>query len=391
MLQPPRLTPLTLVLEDLGLAPERLRLPGAAPAARGDAIVSVPESAREPGALAAQLAAFAEANVAEAGALLLVLEGEREEREQARWRDALWPLLHVGAIYELRQHGIVRRALAGETRLRGATGARGSLLVARRGVQLLSPQVTQAKFDQNAGGWDAAPGQPGYAHFRWMRRHVALFAGAQRARRVLDFGCGAGWVGIEAALHSGAAELCAFDASPEMLRLAGENARASGIARFTGRTGFGEDPPFPAAGEEPFELVVCSGVISFSPDQARFQDGLVRALAPGGTLVIGDLQRESRGMRRRRASRALLPIRELNARTHTELVPELEERGLVFEAARGYQLSWPMPQLNHWNETRLSGFLDRPLLGLNRVAGALLGGIAPRAFDSWVLRFRRPR
>jgi hypothetical protein len=50
-----------------------------------------------------------------------------------------------------------------------------------------------------------------------------------------------------------------------------------------------------------------------------------------------------------------------------------------------------MPQLNHWNETRLSGALDNPLLALNRCAGALLGGIAPRAFDSWVLRCSRPR
>jgi SAM-dependent methyltransferase len=391
MLQPARLTPLELVLEDLGLAPERLRAPGAAPGAPGDAIVSVPAELRDPESHVAELLSFAEANVAAAGVLLLSLEGTRSEREQARWRDALWPLLHVGCIYELRQDGILRRELAGSKRLRGATGAHASLFVARRRAQVLAPAATQAKFDQNAAGWNTESGRPGYAHFRWMRRHVAEFAGALRVRRVLDFGCGAGWVGIEAALRSGAEELCAFDASPEMVRNAESNARAAGVARFTGRTGFGEDPPFPAAGEEPFELVVCSGVISFSPDQARFLDGLVRALAPGGTLVLGDLQRESRGMRRRQASRALLPIRELNACTHEELVPLLEQRGLRIEAARGYQLSWPMPQLNHWNETRLSGALDRPLLALNRCAGALLGGIAPRAFDSWVLRCSRPR
>ncbi len=391
MLQAARTTPLTLVLEDLGLAPERLRVPGSPPAAPGDALAALPESARAPGLLVQELAEFAAQHVAPAGLLLLVLEGQRSERELAQWRDALWPVLHVGAVYELRQDGIQRRALAGQTRLRGATGARGVLLVARRSTQLLSPGATQQKFDQNAAGWNSAPGAPGYAHFRWMRRHVARFAGTVQAQRVLDFGCGAGWVGIEAALASGATQLCAFDASPEMVRNAEENARASGLTRFSGRTGFGEEPPFPAAGEEPFELVVCSGVLSFSPDQARFFDGLVRALAPGGTLVLGDLQRESRGMRKRRAARALLPIRELNARTPGEAALQLERRGLVVEAQRGYQFSWPLPQLLHWNETRLAGVLDRPLLGLNRCAGALLGGLAPRAFDSWMLRCSRPR
>jgi 16S rRNA G1207 methylase RsmC len=90
-----------------------------------------------------------------------------------------------------------------------------------------------------------------------MRRFVGTFAPADWMRasagRILDFGCGAGWVGIEAALAAGASrvELCAFDPSPQMVKLAEENARASGIARFAARTGFGEDPPFPAAGERP--------------------------------------------------------------------------------------------------------------------------------------------
>ena len=391
MLQPARLAPLTLVLEDLGLAPERLHVPGTPRAAPGDALVGMPESVRDPRPIARELLEFAEASVSPSGLLLLLLEGTRPERELARWRDALWPHWHVGGLYELRQSGIERRTLSETTRLRGATGAHASLLVARRREHVLSPDATQSKFDQNAGGWNTGPGEPGYAHYRWMRRHVALFAGAVRPRRVLDFGCGAGWVGIEGALQAGGAELCAFDASPEMVRNAGENARAASLAHFEGRVGFGEDPPFPAAGEVPFALVLCSGVISFSPDQERFLDGLVRALAPGGTLVLGDLQRESRGMRRRRARRVLLPIRELNACTPTELVPRLEARGLVLEAVRGYQLSWPMPQLMHWNETRLRGALDQPLVGLNRFAGAVLGGSAPRSFDSWVLRCSRAR
>lgn len=392
MLEALHTTPLALVLEDLGLDAARVRTPGAPPrapeAGLQHAVVKLASSAHDPRAAAPLLHAFAEAQLSEEGALLVYLEGARDEGELARWRDALWPLLHVGAIYSLSTTGIERRSLGGTQRLRGASGLSGRLLVARRRSHVLSPAATREKFDQNAGGWNTAPGQPGYAHYRWMRRYVGTFARVPSARRILDFGCGAGWVGIEAALRAPGAELCCFDPSPEMVRHAEENARESGIARCTGRVGFGEEPPFPAAGEERFDLVVCSGVISFSPDPERFLDGLRRALLPGGTLVIGDLQRESRGMRRRRARRALLPIRELNAFTPEELRPRLEERGLVCEAQRGYQFSWPLPQLMHANEARLGGALDRPLVWANAMLGRALGASAPRAFDSWVMRWR---
>ena len=389
-----RTNPLALVLEDLGLRPERVRSPGDPPAPLqadgGHALLAVAPD-EDPTVARRALLQFAESALSEEGLLLLVCEGGSDERALASWRDALWPLLHVGARYRLRHDGLVRFALGGRERLRGTTGLTADVLVARRRAHVLSPRATQAKFDQNAGGWNASPQAPGYAHYRWMRRYVGTFADARGARRILDFGSGAGWVGIEAARVAGEAELCLFDPSPELARHAEENARAAGLARVEARVGFGEEPPFPAPGEAAFDLVLCSGVISFSPDPQRFLDGLVRAVAPGGRLVIGDLQRESRGMRRRRERRVLLPIRELNAFTHQELRPELERRGLVFEAARGYQLSWPMPQFMHWNETRLGGALDRPCVALNRLAGALLGGIAPRSFDSWVMRFAKPR
>jgi SAM-dependent methyltransferase len=90
------------------------------------------------------------------------------------------------------------------------------VLAARARALVLSPDATVEKFDLNAGGWNGEPGHPGYAHFRWMRRHVARFAHASGAQRILDFGCGAGWVGIEAALLARAASLSAFDPSPAM-------------------------------------------------------------------------------------------------------------------------------------------------------------------------------
>jgi trans-aconitate methyltransferase len=126
-----------------------------------------------------------------------------------------------------------------------------------------------------------------------------------------------------------------------MVELAQVNAKANGIQRFSARTGFGEAPPFPAAGEAPFDLVLSSGVISFAPDHERWLDGLVSTLAPRATLVIGDLEPASRGMQRRRAERALLPVRELNARSPAQVRAALEKRGLRFVAGRDTKRAGP--------------------------------------------------
>jgi SAM-dependent methyltransferase len=396
VIAPAKATPLELVLQDLDLRGDRVRTVGDPPAPPGagarSALAAVRASDRDGAAIGPELVAFGEAQVAGDGALLVLLEGPREDREIAAFRNALWPFAHVVAIYRMSHGGIVRTTLAGAERLRGGTGISGALLVARRREAVLAPDATVAKFDQNAAGWDGKPGTPGYAHFRWMRRFVGTFAPRDwmraSAARILDFGCGAGWVGIEAALLAGPAraELCAFDPSPEMIRIAGENARASGIARFSARTGFGEDPPFPADGERAFDLVLSSGVVSFAPDLSLWLDGLARTVAPEGKLVIGDIHRDSKGMRRRRASKPLLPAREMNARTRGEVRRELEARGFTLEAEAGYQVSSPVPELMHWSETRLQGLLHPTLLAWNR---ARAGKGREDAFDSWVLRFRR--
>jgi SAM-dependent methyltransferase len=325
------------------------------------------------------------------GALLLYLEGRPDDRELAQVRNRLWPLLHVGALYRLGGGHVRCRTLDGSREVTAGTEVDGVVLVARRRAWVLSPATTVQKFDLNARGWDGQPGKPGYAHFRWMRRYVGLFAPAP-GPRILDFGSGAGWCGIEAAGRVPGASLCAFDPSPQMVAIAAENAQAAGIQDFTGRTGFGEDPPHPGPGEAPFDLVISSGVISFAPDPELWLAGLARTVRPGGTLVVGDIHRDALGFRHRRRTRPLLPARELNARVPEEVRAGLEERGFVHERTGGYQLTRPVPQLMHLSETRLGGALSLPLLWTNRLATAMdraLGSPIPSLFDSWVMRLRR--
>ena len=141
--------------------------------------------------------------------------------------------------------------------------------------------------------------------------------------------------------------------------------------------------------------MLSSGVISFAPDAERWLDGLASTLDHGATLVIADIHRESRGMRRRRAERPLLPVREMNARTRDEVRAMLERRGFTFERACGYQLTRPVPQLMHWSEQRLGGALNPLLLWWNRRAAerdlARAGDPGdPDRFDSWAMRLRAP-
>ena len=324
------------------------------------------------------------------GWALFFLKDQRSESELARWRNAFWPWLHLVALYRIQSGGIERESLQGRSKLEGTCVKDGVLLALRRREHVLSPEATIAKFDHNAPGWNGEPGKPGWKHHRWMRRYVGVFAGASspsrvagRALSILDFGCGAGWVGIEAALLAKDARLAAFDPSPEMVRLAGINARENGIERFEGRTGFGEDPPFGREKEERFDLVISSGVVSFSPDPERWFDGLARCVKKGGTLVIGDIQRESRGMQRRRQAKVFLPAREMNAKTPSEARAALEKRGFTVVRQAGYQLTWPIPQAMHWSDQKLGGALSPLLLLANK---SLAGRLAPERYDSWVLQ-----
>jgi len=329
----------------------------------------------------------------EAGAVLIQLDGRPNDVELAKWRNDLWPILHMVAIYELGETN-TRRSLQGRQSIAGShPGSPCTVLAMRRVSHVMSPDATREKFDQNASGWNGEPGGPGYPHFRWMRKLVGKFAPAVDGQRIIDFGCGAGWVGIEAAKDRSGISLAAFDPSPEMVKIAEANAAKEGIADFTGRVGFGEAPPFPAEGEEAFDLVISSGVVSFSPDFEAWMRGLVRCCKPGATLVVGDINPDSRGFKGRRDTKPLLPIRELNGCRAGDVRAWLEAKGFTHRKTVGYQATWPMPQAMQVNERFLKGLISHPLVWINAGLTALdsaTGHALSGQFDSWVMHFDVP-
>lgn len=138
--------------------------------------------------------------------------------------------------------------------------------------------------------------------------------------------------------------------------------------------------------------MISSGVISFAPDPEAWLEGLIPTVKVGGTLVIGDIQQTSRGMRRRRREKALLPAREMNAQTAAEVRRRLEARGFEYTGGAGYQLTRPFPEAMHVNEAKLKGLLTYPLLWSNRIAATTnrsFGFPNEKQFDSWVMSFVR--
>jgi len=322
------------------------------------------------------------------GCLIIFRRGHPSDKALAAFRNQLWPHFHTPAFYILNNgKHILRRDLAGVTKLSHPTpaGLNGYVAVAVGRDQVFSPGAVTKKFDENAAGWNGIPGSPSYGHFRWMRRIMAEVAKPEPGVKLLDAGCGAGWVGLEAA--SMGAEVSAFDPSPEMIKIVASNAKELGV-EVELDVGFAENSPF----NGPFETVISSGVISFSSDHDAFFDGVDSVLEKNGLLVLGDLNYRSRGMTHRRLNNPVIPLREMNALTRDDVVEKLKRRGYKIEKVWFYQLTRPIPQLMHISETRMGGLGAFSLLMLNKAAfliDSFCGSFASGLFDSYIVKARK--
>lgn len=124
-------------------------------------------------------------------------------------------------------------------------------------------------------------GTAAVAWFPWLATQVAW----PPAGRVLEVGCGAGWMWAEAAARlPGDLDLTLTDVSPGMVSEAVDRVGSLGrYARTDGRVADVQDLPFRDAA---FDVVVANYVLHHVPDPGRGVAEMSRVLRPGGTLVV---------------------------------------------------------------------------------------------------------
>jgi SAM-dependent methyltransferase len=168
-------------------------------------------------------------------------------------------------------------------------------------------------------------------------RLIRALVGPLRGRRLLDMGCGDGTLSLQ---FGGEGPLTLVDLSPNMLGHARRNAATSGC---TGIALVQSDLESyrPA---DPFDVVLCIGVLAHVPSLEVAVDRLAALVAPGGACIV---QLTNIG---NPIGRALLTYHALRVRLGTTLytyVPTPRDAVLARLEARGLRIAgerrfWPL-------------------------------------------------
>jgi ubiquinone/menaquinone biosynthesis C-methylase UbiE len=166
-----------------------------------------------------------------------------------------------------------------------------------------------AAFDARAPGYES--GWRGRLHHQIADRTAELALTLTPApRRILDVGCGTGYLLRQLAVRCPNAELTGIDPAPAMIEAA---RAAAGEDRLRLLAGTAEELPWPAG---TFDLVVSTTSFDHWADQRAGLAQCARVLAPGGWLVLTDQfsawlsptligSRRHKARTRRRATRLL--------------------------------------------------------------------------------------
>ncbi|MCL5023585.1 MAG: methyltransferase domain-containing protein [Nitrospirae bacterium] len=123
---------------------------------------------------------------------------------------------------------------------------------------------------------------PGKVEKDLYQDHLARYLFAARCvkgKRVLDFGCGAGY-GAEVLRKAGASKVTGIDISPEAVAYARSNYAGNGIEFVIGDC---RNAPFPARG---FDVVVSFEVLEHIEDQTSYLSEVRRLLTPEGIFIV---------------------------------------------------------------------------------------------------------
>jgi 2-polyprenyl-3-methyl-5-hydroxy-6-metoxy-1,4-benzoquinol methylase len=164
------------------------------------------------------------------------------------------------------------------------------------------------------GDTEAANSYFSVKNFRFLRDGVLSLLDGARGLRILDVGCGTGHLSLPLA---GENRIVGVDISLEMLVFA----RSKGLAAVLAAA---EDLPFRTGS---FDVVLANSVIQLIPDGERFIRELVRAVRPGGRVIISTINAEN-------ATMSLFRRLERKKYEHFRLYPFAELKALV-SAARG--------------------------------------------------------
>jgi ubiquinone/menaquinone biosynthesis C-methylase UbiE len=146
---------------------------------------------------------------------------------------------------------------------------------------MMAPDRDIAAFNQRAPGYE--DGWLGRLHHEIANRTADLALACSPARRILDVGCGTGFLLREFAVRAPeAVELAGIDPAASMI----ETARATASDdRLRFSVGVAERLPYRG---EAFDLVVSTTSFDHWADQQAGLAECARVLAPGGHLVLAD-------------------------------------------------------------------------------------------------------
>lgn len=114
-----------------------------------------------------------------------------------------------------------------------------------------------------------------------------LFGDLRATERVVDVGCGAGFDTLIAAQQVGPnGRVVAVDMTAEMRAKTAEGAREMNLGNVEVREGFAESLP---VADGWADVVISNGVVNLCPDKRAVFKEMLRVLAPGGRIQIGDI------------------------------------------------------------------------------------------------------